>query len=261
MTANFVKGLAKLVFCDEDQVPVGRVTTSYGDILFTMYGEYTEFRVRTLFTKEPETIAWMDTFKPGEVFWDIGANIGGYSLYAAKKGVIVQAFEPAPVNYWLLTRNIMINEFKNITAYPFALSDMDGFFFWEPHINPAAGDNQLLSLGSTACAQAYSIDQLASHPKIQFPNHIKLDVDGIERQILMGGEKTLGDERVRSVLCEIDEREPRTSLIVEFLAEQGFGAPVTRHPPYFDEAYYAPMFNYVFTKIVFERASKRREGT
>jgi len=83
---NFVEGLEKLPFYHENQLPMATVNTKLGDIKFTMYGETTEFRVRTLFTKEPETIAWIDSFKTGEVFWDIGANIGLYGIYAAKKG-------------------------------------------------------------------------------------------------------------------------------------------------------------------------------
>lgn len=247
--ANFTEGLEKLEFCPEDRLPVATVKTIHGDIMFTMYGETTEFRVRTLLTKEPETIAWIDTFQRGEVFWDIGANIGIYGLYAAKNGVSVHMFEPSPVNYWLLTRNVAINKLENVTTYPFALSDRSGLFFWEPNVSPGSADNQLLVRGEKSCIQSYTIDDLLNHEGVGFPNHIKLDVDGIELKILRGGEGTLGNERVRSVMCEVTEGDGQeTDLIVEYLANQGFGAPVTRHPPYFDEYHYAPMFNYLFEK-------------
>lgn len=247
--ANFVEGLEKLEFCREDQLPVATVKTIYGDIMFTMYGETTEFRVRTLFTKEPETIAWIDTFQPGEVFWDIGANIGIYGLYAAKRGAAVQMFEPSPVNYWLLTRNVAINKLENVTTCPFAFSDRTALFFWQPNISPGSADNQLLAHGEKSGIQSYTIDEVLKNEGVEFPNHIKLDVDGIELRILRGGERTLGDERVRSVMCEVNEDDGHeTGLIVEYLANQGFGAPVTRHPPYFDKYHYAPWFNYLFKK-------------
>ena len=45
----------------------------------------TRYRAKTFSTKEPETLDWIDSFEKNSVFWDVGANIGLYSLYAAKK--------------------------------------------------------------------------------------------------------------------------------------------------------------------------------
>ena len=54
-----------------------------------------EFRIKTLFVKEPMTIEWMHSFRPDEIMLDVGANIGMYSCYAAKIiGARVYAFEP-----------------------------------------------------------------------------------------------------------------------------------------------------------------------
>lgn len=246
--ANFTEGLEKLAFYDEANLASHAVSTANGEIVFTMCGSTTEFRVRTLFAKEPETIRWIDTFKPGDVFWDIGANIGCYSLYAAKKGVVVQAFEPSPVNFWLLTRNVAINKFDKITTYPFALSDKSDIFFWEPNVSAGSADNQLLRSGKIACVQAYKIDDLVKHSGVEFPNHVKIDVDGIERLILEGGRDALKDKRVRSLMCEVTEGHSETGLIVDFIRQQGFGVPVTRHAPYYDDYHYAPTFNYLFIK-------------
>ena len=68
-------------------------------------------RAVTLFTKEPETIAWIDDrVLPGDVFYDIGANIGVFSLYSAKvKKATVIAFEPHAKNYGILNENIFLN--------------------------------------------------------------------------------------------------------------------------------------------------------
>jgi len=104
-------------------------------------------------------------------------------------------------------------------------------------------------VSNKGCIQNYTIDDLLKREGVEFPNHIKLDVDGIELRILQGGEETLGDERVRSVMCEVTEGDGQeTDLIVECLAKKGFGVPVTCHPPYFDEYHYAPMVNYLFKK-------------
>ena len=57
------------------------------NLLFFTPNDLCEMRVETLFTKEPETIKWIDNFsvKSNSIFWDIGANIGLYSIYAAAK--------------------------------------------------------------------------------------------------------------------------------------------------------------------------------
>ena len=72
-----------------------------------------QWRAKTLFTKEPSTLKWIDSFENinGNIFWDIGANIGLYSIYGAIKNdkIKVIAFEPSTLNLSLLSRNISIN--------------------------------------------------------------------------------------------------------------------------------------------------------
>ena len=67
------------------------------------------YRHKTFFSKEPETIKWIDEFKKGSTFFDIGANIGLYSIYAAEvKNSSVYAFEPSFFNLEFLARNILL---------------------------------------------------------------------------------------------------------------------------------------------------------
>ena len=73
-----------------------------------------------------ETQFFEDNVKPGDIIVDIGANIGYYTLYFAKKVTNqghVYAFEPDPVNFELLNKNIEINKYKNITAINKAVSN------------------------------------------------------------------------------------------------------------------------------------------
>ena len=79
-----------------------------------------KWRVDTLFTKEPETLDWIDTFSHINsdeeiIFWDIGANIGLYSIYAAQryKNIKVFSFEPSTSNLRILSRNISINNLQD----------------------------------------------------------------------------------------------------------------------------------------------------
>src|ERR1041385_7886227 len=68
-------------------------------------------RAETILTKETDTIEWIEGLDERGVFWDIGANIGVYSLYAIlRRSVTVLAFEPAAANFHVLSRNIQLND-------------------------------------------------------------------------------------------------------------------------------------------------------
>ena len=93
-------------------------------IKFQTNGRIIKKRVKRFYSKEPKTIEWIDTFKPTETFLDVGANIGQYSLYAAKKGISVYAFEPQALNYAELYTNIWLNKLGHkINGYCIALSN------------------------------------------------------------------------------------------------------------------------------------------
>ena len=82
------------------------IETKYGKLSLLCPNKITEFRARTFHEKEPETLEWIDSIGKEETLWDIGANVGLYSMYAAQKGLKVLAFEPSPANYHLLNSNI-----------------------------------------------------------------------------------------------------------------------------------------------------------
>src|SRR4051812_37306235 len=86
--------------------------THHGLILvFAVPNAPSKFRADTFSTKEPETLEWIDGIPEGSVLWDIGANVGLYTCYAAKaRGCRVFAFEPSVFNLELLARNIFFNQ-------------------------------------------------------------------------------------------------------------------------------------------------------
>jgi hypothetical protein len=84
------------------------------ELKFTVPNRLCRWRADTFSSKEPETLEWIDEIPSGAILWDIGANVGIYSVYAAKaRGCKVIAFEPSVFNLELLARNIFINELKN----------------------------------------------------------------------------------------------------------------------------------------------------
>ena len=250
MMPNFIEGLAKLSFLDSAEVPVVAVKTPLGQAKFHMYGEYTEFRVRTLLTKEPETVAWISEIEPGEVLWDIGANIGIYTVLAGIRGLVVNAFEPSPTNFWLLNQNVSVNELGRVRCLSLALSDKTGLVPFEVDLTPAAaGVNQIATGSSATITQAYTIDDLLKSKVVDTPNHLKIDVDGIELEILRNATSVLSGKSVKTVMCEVDESDTTATREIHSLLESfGFTDIITRFPPYFDANYYLPRANHLFRR-------------
>tara|TARA_B100000029_G_C17605918_1_gene967381 strand:- start:6317 stop:7159 length:843 start_codon:yes stop_codon:yes gene_type:complete len=192
------------------------------------------YRIKTFSTKEPETLQWMDGFQKGKVFWDIGANIGLYSCYAAKKtGCKVYSFEPSVFNLELLARNIHLNSLLDkITIVPFPLSDITAFknFFMTTKEWGGAFSNFGESLdhhGKPIPNKFYyktlgiSIDQTVDQMNFEKPNYIKMDVDGIEHLILKGSLNTL--KNVESILIEVNENyKKQSNEIKKYLVSSGF---------------------------------------
>ena len=100
-------------------------STPRGRILFVSPEPRALEYPRDFLSREPETLAWIDGFRTPCVYWDIGANVGSYALYAGlRPDVMTYAFEPSPSNYLALCRNVYENGREtNIRAYCLALDD------------------------------------------------------------------------------------------------------------------------------------------
>ncbi len=195
--------------------PVVKVRTARGVLKFSCPSKLAFFYPRTLFTNEPETLAWIDGFDDGDVFWDIGANIGVYSLYAAQReGVRVLAFEPGAANYATLNTNIELNGCAgHLSAYCVAFDENVVLGSMEIHSTEAGGVMNNFRLGpekgkgdpSWQGALGFSVDGFVETFAPPFPTHMKIDVDGHERRILAGAGKTLANRRLRSLMVEAGE--------------------------------------------------------
>lgn len=142
-------------------------------------------------TFEPEkTEALMKLFKPGEVFYDIGANAGYFSVLASEKlgeeGRIF-AFEPSPVTFAYLEVNLRINNCKNVTAFPLALGDCEGQVCMD--ISSGRGTHKVSSSGSHQ-ARALALDKFIAQGN-PVPDLVKIDVEGYELSVLAGAMHTL----------------------------------------------------------------------
>ena len=94
---------------------------------------------------------------------------------------------------------------------------------------------------------SYSIDNFLSTFDIPFPNYVKIDVDGIEHQIILGAQKTLSDERLFSILIELDNGRSNFPNTIEFIEKSGFKM-ISKHPICLDPEKGSELANYIFSK-------------
>ena len=197
------------------------VKINNSNVTFFTPNYLSKYRVDTIFSKEPETLDWIDSFDNNEsVFWDIGSNIGLYSIYNAKKNKNTKTFcfEPSTSNLRILSRNISLNNLEGkISIIPLPLSNLDSGFqilkegsFIEGGALNTFGKDYNFEGKSFVPEMKYktlglSINYLLENKIIDFPNYIKIDVDGIEHLILKGADKYLQDKRIKSVSIEINE--------------------------------------------------------
>jgi FkbM family methyltransferase len=179
-----------------------------------------EFRSREV-AKEPDTVEWIENrFKPGDVFYDIGANIGSYSLvtFGFLKGQAkIYSFEPGFLSFSQLCKNININgAARAISPFQVALSDETSVI--DLHYQNLDTGGALHSLGGTTGQDgkqvspalmlptlSYRLDDFVNQFEIPKPNHVKIDVDGLEFSILQGGAETFKHPDLHSVMVEIDD--------------------------------------------------------
>ncbi len=198
----------------------------------------TEYPRRLACQKEPMTVRWIENhLKPGDVMWDIGANVGAYSLLAAKllkKEIQVYAFEPSCATYASLCRNIKLNGLdENVRPFPIALGNDTGVMFFN-YTSMDAGtamhtlgeeiDYQGKHLNSVYRQEmlSFRIDDLVNDFGLAAPNHLKIDVDGTEMEVLEGASGVFAKEGVKSILIEISERRAPAAIVAEYLSEYKF---------------------------------------
>lgn len=214
------------------------VATRHGPLVFvTTHPEPLEFP-RNLAGREPETIEWIDAFEPPCTFWDVGANIGTFALYAAlRPGIEALAFEPAAASFAALCRNIEANgQDERVRAFAVALSGEtrlgslnmaatnagNSFNLFESTEN--CFGNPIDVTFRQACI-GFSIDEFRRLFSLPPPNYLKIDVDGTEAEILDGAAATLRDPALRSLLIELElDDTARNAAIVARLDAAGFVA-------------------------------------
>lgn len=185
-------------------------------------------RARDSYTGEPETVAWIrSNLAKGDVLWDVGANVGAYTLLAAKlvPQTTVVAFEPYIATFSHLWENIALNQCsEQVTPLCVALSGssaIENLGISDPRAGSSEHRLGDKSFKFQQPALALRGDDAIKYLGLNQPNLIKIDVDGYEVEVLRGMTKILDHSSLRTMLVEV--QEGTTELpVIEMLRSRGF---------------------------------------
>jgi len=202
------------------------------DLIFCTGHGRLVWRAKTLLTEEEEIIRWIDSFDKDDIFYDIGANVGNYSLYAAKtKGIKVYAFEPEINNVQLLYANLYKNGLsQQCVPLPLACdreTKIKPFYIREFTKGGAINsigrksifleNDKDLFIQDTLCMK---VDDAVRLLNIPLPMKVKIDVDTNELNVIEGMDKTL--DQVKEIYIELFAHFEEHKKVIHILEQKGF---------------------------------------
>jgi FkbM family methyltransferase len=160
------------------------------------------------------------TLKPGDVMYDVGANVGLYTLLGSRavgsEGNVL-AFEPLPRNLVFLERHVELNRCKNVRVFPYALAAVTGPGRFSAESGPSTGR---LSPEGEFAVHAVRLDELAVAEGLAPPTVMKIDVEGAEAEVLEGAEALMTASRPVIFLATHGDEVRATCL--QWLGERGW---------------------------------------
>jgi FkbM family methyltransferase len=171
---------------------------------------------------------------PGSVVIEVGANIGAHTVGLARlvgsQGRVL-AFEPQRLVFQTLCANVALNSLENVDCYWAAVGSQEGFVT-VPDLSPRQelnfGGVTLLGAQSGQRVSCVTLDRFISLPKVSV---IKIDVEGMEADVLRGSEQLL--KKFKPILYVENDRVEKSEALIQLIA--GFGYRMFWHLP--------PLFN------------------
>lgn len=142
----------------------------------------------------PEMLAWRQVLEPGDLFLDVGANVGSYAIWAAELGAEVIALEPAAETFPLLVENIALNGYP-IDAIQAAAGAECGIAQFTEGRDCV---NRFDPLGAVQ-TEVVTVDSLIDGRTVA---GMKVDVEGSEIDVLLGSSRALAEQRIRLIQLE-----------------------------------------------------------
>ena len=170
-------------------------------------------------------LQWL--LRDGGIFFDIGANIGSYTLVASEQGnAQVVAFEPHPTTVKLLSENVRLNGRKNVTVCPMALGQREGSLWLTDYAGSSVNHSVAQHEGRTVEVPCRRVDTFCDEQGVT-PNYVKLDVEGFEFDVLTGFGSQL--HCVELLFIELiglsEQRSVGSQAIHALLTENGLCGP------------------------------------
>jgi FkbM family methyltransferase len=179
----------------------------------------------------PEQVFWQQLDLAGKTVWDVGAFEGLLTLHFARKAAQVVAWEPHPVTRGRLEQNIALNHLSNVRIRPVGVSDQPASveMIVDPLMPGGASVDPLIASQTSASVQSavsttvdiVTLDADRTAHRLPLPDLIKIDIEGMELQALMGAVETIRTARP-SLYIEMHgatpaDKEARARSILEFL--------------------------------------------
>jgi FkbM family methyltransferase len=193
-------------------------------------------RAQRIFEKEPGTIEWIrQELRPDDIFYDVGANIGVYTIYAGRRlgpGGHVYAFEPHTPNAGSVIENAFLNDLQDrVTLITAPLTDSEHYdVFNYQSVMRASSTSQFgrAEYEGETFASVFreikfgtSIDSLIARELIPAPSLVKIDVDGLDYEVL-AGMRRLMESAARPRSLQIELGSDSKSKIMRQCEETGY---------------------------------------
>lgn len=157
---------------------------------------------------------FLNEINDDDIVWDIGASYGVYSIFSALKlkGGKVFSFEPEMWTYKLLNKNIRLNNLKNIFPFQVALTNCEGESLIYKAESANIGTHSLVRRTDYPVSRKGKLvktttgDRLIKDLKLEYPNLIKIDVEGAELCVLDGMKNILLSSNLRVIQIELHPR-------------------------------------------------------
>jgi FkbM family methyltransferase len=197
------------------------------------------WRANTFETEEPMMISWLNALNPSDVFYDIGSNVGTYTIPAAKVCKQVYSFELDPINIGIQKENIFLNNVnKKVLLIPIALGEKKGIqdifyrdFSRGDALQSVGGESTLNTRISNAAHTNSQIimplDAIVEEFRLAHPTKIKIDVDGNEKIVFNGAKKTI---LIAEQIYFEHSGQKDCDDILEFMIGNGFSIMKTETP-------------------------------
>ena len=150
--------------------------------------------------------------RPDDVIYDIGANVGFFSLIAARlvgQTGCVYSFEPVAENAASIRENVRLNDLRNVTLFDVAVGRKCGnaemlLTEWDGGSSLATSAVKPDEPISRRIVQVVALDELIDRKNLRPPSFVKIDVEGVELDVLAGMSKTIASSKP-ILLYEVDD--------------------------------------------------------